>query len=269
MNDQVPSPRENADLAERLRMIRARTSARILVGRAGVSYKTSTQLELRLDHAAALDAVRSEVDLLRDFEPEFVDRWGLFEVASRAGNKAEYLARPDLGRRLGDASQAEIARRCPTDPDVQVVIGDGLSAAAVVAQVPDLLPRLAAGAGLRHWQFGRPFFVRYARVGILNNIGETLRAGVVILLIGERPGLTTSESLSAYLAFRPRTGHTDARRNLIANIHARGVDTESAARRILNLAARMISRQSSGIDLKEQPNDPDGPSLACPKMPTS
>src|SRR5205085_5669628 len=130
-------------------------------------------------------------------------------------------------------------RECPPGADLQIVVGDGLSAAAVRAQVPALLPLLAEGARQRGWGVGRPFFIRYCRVGVLNDVGELLSPAVVVLLIGERPGLATAESLSAYLAYRPRPGHTDAMRNLISNIHARGVPPEAAAPRLLALVEKM------------------------------
>src|SRR5262245_48128097 len=125
-----------------LSAVRARTSARVLAGRTGTAYRTATQLELRQDHAAALDAVHAELDLMRDFGAEFVARWQMFEVRTRAGSKAEFLMRPDLGRRLDETARAEVVRQCRAGADLQVVIGDGLSAAAVVAQVPALLPLL-------------------------------------------------------------------------------------------------------------------------------
>src|SRR5437764_8347970 len=230
--------------------IRARTPARILVGRAGPAYRTATQLELRQDHAVAVDAVHAELDLARDFGRDFVERWGLFEVPTRAGSKAEYLMRPDLGRHLNEAARAEVVRQCPPEMDLQVVIGDGLSAAAVVAQVPPLLPLLEDGTRQRSWRFGRPFVIRYCRVGVLNDIGELLDPAVVVLLIGERLGLATAESLSAYLAYQPRPGDTDARRNLISNVHARGVTPADAAARILALAERMRALQTSGVAVK-------------------
>jgi ethanolamine ammonia-lyase small subunit len=118
--------------------------------------------------------------------------------------------------------------------------------------VSGLLPRLADGAAARGWSFGRPFAIHYCRVGVLNDIGELLDPAVVVLLIGERPGLATAESLSAYLAYRPRPGHTDARRNLISNIHARGVGHAQAARRILALAEQMTRQQISGVSVKEE-----------------
>lgn len=244
-------PSISGELSKILEAIRARTPARILVGRAGPAYLTSTQLELRQDHAAALDAVHAELDLSRDFGREFMERWQLFEVSSRATDKSEYLLRPDLGRRLDEKSREEITQHCPAKADFQVVIGDGLSAAAIATQVPMLLPFLEQDARNRAWTFGRPFVVRHCRVGIINDVGDLLDPEVVVLLIGERPGLATAVSLSAYLAYRPRAGHTDAERNLISNIHDRGVFPEVATKRIIALAAKMRQLQKSGIEVKE------------------
>ena len=126
-----------------------------------------------------------------------------------------------------------------------------LSAAAIAAQVPALLPLLEAGAQQRGWTYGRPFVIRYCRVGVLNDLGAVLDPQVVVLLIGERPGLATAESLSAYMAFRPRAGHTDAQRNLISNIHARGVDPLKAVDRIFALAEQMRVEKLSGVAIKE------------------
>lgn len=226
----------------------ARTPARVFAGRAGPGYRTATLLKLREDHAAARDAVQAEVDLGRDFEAE---RFGLFEVRTRAASKAEYLRRPDLGRKLDNDSRERVRANCPARVDMQLVIGDGLSATAVAVQAPGLLDRLhaaARGAGLA---FGRPFLVRYCRVGVMNDVGDLLAPEVVVLLIGERPGLATADSLSAYLAFRPRAGHTDAERNLISNIHARGVGLDDAARRILALAGQFRLAGRSGVGVTE------------------
>ncbi len=243
---------ERPELPDLQQAIQARTPARLLVGRAGPAYRTATQLTLRQDHAAAIDSVQTELDLTRDFDPAFRDRWELFAVSTCATGKAEYLLRPDLGRRLNNAARAEVVRRCTTGVDLQVVIGDGLSAAAVVAQVPVLLNALVYEAQTLGWRFGQPFVIRYCRVGVLNDIGELLDPELVVLLIGERPGLATADSLSAYMAYRPRTGHTDAERNLISNIHARGVMPTQAATRIVRLAARMRELQLSGVAVKEE-----------------
>jgi len=250
------SPEDNElaplhDLSEFLKKVRAQTPARLLAGRSGAAYRTGTQLELREAHAAARDAVRAEMNLVTDLSEEFVRKWGLFEVRSQAANKDEYLLRPDLGRHLNEDSRAEITKRCAKGQDLQIVIGDGLSVTAVAQQVPRLLPLLCEGAKIRAWSVGLTFVIRHCRVGILNKIGELLAPNVAVLLIGERPGLATAESLSAYMAYRPKTSDTDANRNLISNIHARGVGPEQASDRILNLAAAMMKSQKSGCQLRE------------------
>jgi ethanolamine ammonia-lyase small subunit len=241
----------NSDWPEPVRKIRARTPARILVGRAGPGYRTETQLQLREDHAAARDAVRAELDLNAAFGAGFIEKWKLFEVGTRAGSKDEYLQHPSLGRAFSDASRAEIVRRCAAGSDVQIAIGDGLSVPAIGAQVPRLLPLLLAVAEARGWSVGQTFIIHHCRVGIVNEIGELLRPRIVLLLIGERPGLATAESLSAYMACQPDRTHSDANRNLISNIHSRGLSAEEAATRILNLCAQMMRQRVSGVTLKE------------------
>jgi len=246
------SLQQKSEWPEFVGRVQARTPARLLVGRAGAAYRTSTQLELREAHAAARDAVQLELDLVRDFPAAFVEDWKLFEVSTQATSKDEYLLRPDLGRRFSAASRAEILRRCPATNHLQIAIGDGLSVTAIAAQVPLLLPLLYEGAATRGWTAGQVFAIRHCRVGILNEIGELLQPQAGILLIGERPGLTTQESLSAYMAYRPRTNHTDAERNLISNIHARGVGPKQAAARILSLVEQMMKNGASGCSLREE-----------------
>src|ERR1700674_111375 len=240
-----------ADFPEVLRKIRERTPARILVGRAGAAYRTSTQLELREAHAAARDAVRAELDLESVFGAAFIKEWNLFEACTEARSKEEYLLQPDLGRRLNEASRQELAGRCSRGNDIQIAIGDGLSVTAVAAQVPSLLTLLDEGARARGWTIGNPFVIRHCRVGVLNEIGELLAPKVAVLLIGERPGLATAESLSAYIASRPDKTHTDANRNLISNIHSRGLKPQAAADRILNFAAQMMALRISGFSIRE------------------
>ena len=236
------------DLIEK---IRSHTPARVLADRTGAAYRTATQLQLRQDHAAARDAVRTEFELKRDLGAEFVGRWKLFSVSTMAASKEEYLRRPDLGRQLDENARRHLAAHCASHADLQIVIGDGLSVTAVSTQVPALLPMLADKAQLRGWTLGQPFAVQYCRVGVMNDLGELLRSKVVVLLIGERPGLATAESLSAYMAFEPRAGHNDSNRNLISNIHARGVSTDAATSRIIDLAEQMMQRQTSGVEIKE------------------
>ncbi len=232
--------------------IRSRTPARVLADRAGAAYRTGTQLELREAHAAARDAVRTEFDLERDLGTEFVRLWKLFVVSTMAATKDEYLLRPDLGRQLNPEGQDLVLQQCARQADLQVVIGDGLSVTAVQTQVPHLLPLIVEKARARGWTLGQTFAVRYCRVGVMNAVGELLRPKVVVLLIGERPGLATAESLSAYMAFQPEAGHNDSQRNLISNIHARGVSVEAAAKRIVDLAGKMMLTKISGVKLKEE-----------------
>jgi ethanolamine ammonia-lyase small subunit len=251
-----------SDFPDALRRIRERTPARIFAGRAGAAYRTSTQLELREAHAAARDAVRAELDLEAAFGATFIERWKLFEVATEAASKEQYLLQPDLGRRLDEASRRKVTARCSRGSDLQIAIGDGLSVTAVAAQAPSLLPLTYAGARSRGWSTGDPFVIRHCRVGVLNEIGELLAPKVAILLIGERPGLATAESLSAYMAYQPDKTHTDANRNLISNIHSRGLTPEAAAGRILNLAAQMMAQRISGFRIREQaPASSENPTL--------
>jgi ethanolamine ammonia-lyase small subunit len=152
-----------------------------------------------------------------------------------------------------------VRTNCPAGREFQVVIGDGLSAAAVAAHAPGLLDGLHDAAVGRGWSFGRPFLVRHCRVGVMNAVGELLHPEVVVLLVGERPGLATAESLSAYLAFRPKAGHTDAHRNLVSNVHARGVPPAEAVARVMTFADRFRTLGRSGTGVTEQPPADAGP----------
>jgi ethanolamine ammonia-lyase small subunit len=231
--------------------IRAQTPARVLAERSGAAYRTATQLELRDAHASARDAVRAELNLERELGAAFVEQWNLFAISTMATSKDEYLQRPNLGRRLDEQARHEIQAKCVSETDLQIVIGDGLSVTAVASQVPALLPLLVEKAQALGLKVGNPFVVRHCRVGVMNDIGELLQLKAVVLLIGERPGLATAESLSAYMAYRPRAGDNDSRRNLISNIHACGVTIESAATRIVALAGQMLQHRISGVELKE------------------
>jgi ethanolamine ammonia-lyase small subunit len=202
-------------------------------------------------HARAVDAVWAEFELQKDFPADFVSRWRLFEVSSRAESKSQFLLRTDLGRKLSASAKILIAELCATAPDLQIVIGDGLSGAALSEPVPALFPLLQQKAKTNGWSVGQPFAVRYCRVGAMNDVGDLLAPRVLVLLIGERPGLATAVSLSAYMAYGPCSGHTDAQRNLISNIHARGVCETEASDRIISLTSRMMALKRSGSTLKE------------------
>lgn len=249
MDDEEPGTLASG-WSQTVRMVRARTPARLLVGRAGAAYRNETQLELRESHAAARDAIRAELNAPSIFGQKFWDEWRLFEVSTCAGDREQYLLRPDLGRRFENSSCAQIRARCPQGCDLQLAIGDGLSVPAVARQVPGLVPLLFRSAIARGWSVGQTFVIRHCRVGILNEIGELLSPTVTVLLIGERPGLATADSLSAYMAYRPNATHTDANRNLVSNIHARGLSADDAVCRILGLARAMRDEQTSGCHLK-------------------
>jgi len=239
-----------------VRRIQAVTPARLLQGRAGAAYLTHTQLDLRTAHAAARDAVRTEFEARAIFGIGFWDEWRLFETSTRAKSKEQYLLDPDRGRHFDEASRAAIARRCAPHARLQIAIGDGLSVPALAAQIPTLLPALHEAAIRRDWTVGQTFVIRHCRVGILNEIGELLAPDVAVLLIGERPGLATVESLSAYMAYQPDASHTDANRNLISNIHARGCTPWDAAEAIVELAERMNEARISGWQLKTGDRNP-------------
>lgn len=196
--------------------------------------------------------MRTNFDMQEHLGAELIGSFGIFEVSTEVNAKDEYLLRPDLGRRFSQNVRRKISESCPESPDMQICIGDGLSTTAVAAQVPLLLPLLSDAITARGLRLGQTFAIRFCRVGILNEIGDLLRPMVAILLIGERPGLATAESLSAYMAYRPHSGHTDANRNLISNIHLRGVHVEDAAQRILNLAHKMMRLELSGVRLREE-----------------
>ncbi len=219
------------------------TQARLFLDGSAASYDTATALRLRADHAAARDAVSAEWSTL----PTGVE----LDLSTRARDRAAYLRRPDQGRVLDERSRALLESvRAPAD--VQIVLGDGLSPGAAARDGAALLDLLRQGFRQRGLVVAPVAAVRQARVGVLNDIGPRIEAWGVVLLIGERPGLVTAESLSAYLAWRPGPGATDADRNLISNIHHRGVTLADAAERIVALTMLLGDRQRSGVAVKEQ-----------------
>lgn len=242
-----------ANLPESIKIALAATPARLFTGRTGAGLLTTTSLQLRSDHAAARDAVYVDIQLRRDFNEPWLQRHRLFEIGTQATSRTEYLLRPDKGRLLNAESALQFLTLGDAGADIQVVLGDGLSARAVIKHAPPLLDLLADQVKAANWYWGNPFLIHHCRVGIMNDIGRLLQPKVVVLLIGERPGLAQSDSLSAYLAYRPQPGHTDAQRNLISNIHQQGVSIPEAAHRIMQLVQQMFQKQVSGVQLKEEP----------------
>jgi ethanolamine ammonia-lyase small subunit len=229
---------------EALARMKARTNARIGTGRAGPRYNTRTLLTLRADHAAARDAVFLDVD------GEILDSLGLFSVESRCTNKNEFLTRPDLGRLLSDKSVAVIRERCSPSPDIQVFAADGLSSTAVAANLRDILPLLMDGLGGKELVLGTPFFVKNGRVGVMDHVSEILDCKVTCVLLGERPGLATAESMSAYVAYGARFGMPESERTVVSNIHRGGTPAVEAGAYLAELLIKILNAQASGIHLQ-------------------
>lgn len=234
----------NADKPDEFRRIKARTWARLGLGRSGPRYTTSALLRFWADNAAAMDAVFTDVS------QDFIDRLGLFAVQTRCTSKDEYLTRPDLGAQFDEAAIAEIVQRCSAKPQVQIYVADGLSSTAVESNVSDLLPALSQGLELHGLAMGTPFFVKYGRVRSMEPISEALGATVTCVLLGERPGLASAESLSAYLAFRATVGMSESDRTCVSNIHTHGTNAVEAGAHIADIIHQMIRQQTSGINLK-------------------
>ncbi|HHT11961.1 MAG TPA: ethanolamine ammonia-lyase subunit EutC, partial [Propionibacterium sp.] len=175
---------------------------------------------------------------------------GLFTVQTRCSSKDEYLTRPDLGAQFDDEAITEINKRCEAKPQVQIYVSDGLSSTAVEANVRDLLPALQQGLKLHGLGVGTPFFVKYGRVRSMEPISEALGSTVTCVLLGERPGLATPESLSAYLAYQARVGMPESERNCVSNIHQEGTNPVEAGAHIADLINAMVKQQASGIKLK-------------------
>lgn len=219
------------------------TPARIGVGRTGTRPLTKELLKLRLDHAHAVDSVYGEVHAAT------LDEFNLFSVNTRFGDKEIYLKRPDRGRLLADEAAIEITERCVHKPQVQIVVSDGLSAKAVDENLPDILPALIDSLAVNKLACGTSFFVRGGRVGCMDDIGRLLAPEVLVLLIGERPGLAAAASMSAYMCYQPRPGKKDSDRMVISNIHQRGTPPVEAGAHIGSILRKMIEQRISGVNL--------------------
>ena len=229
-----------------LRALMASTTARIGVGRAGPRYSTASLLLFQGDHAVTQDA------LYRDVDQKLLDQFNLFTVQTKiTSGKQEYLLRPDLGRLLNDDAKRIINEKCQKNPNVQLVVGDGLSAAAIEANLRQIFPVIRQGVQTAGLTLGTPFFIKYARVGVMNDVGELIKPDVVILLIGERPGLGRAESMSAYMGYKPKYGDTDADRDVVCNIFENGgTNPLEAGAFVVQIAQKMRKHQASGVKLK-------------------
>ena len=236
----VPTPAN----PEEFRRMRSKTVARIGVWRAGPRCRTNTYLRFRADHAAAMDAVFTDV-------PErLLEEMGLFTVQTLCETKDMYLTRPDLGRRFSQETLAELQQRCKRNPDVQLVVSDGLSSTSVSANLRDILPAILQGLSSTGVSVGTPFFIKYGRVGAMDAVTEALGSKVTVILLGERPGLATGESMSAYMTYGGYVGIPEASRTVVSNIHRGGTNPAEAGAFIAELCGRMLKEKASGLALK-------------------
>jgi ethanolamine ammonia-lyase small subunit len=233
-----------------LRDLRHLTPARVGLGRSGASLPTQALLEFTLDHARARDAVHAGFDITAIAAG--LDALGLrtLQVSSLAQSRKDYLRRPDLGRKLDAASQELLASGHLDPRDLAIVIGDGLSPSAVNAHAVELVRSLVSRLGAL--KPGPIVVAAGARVALGDEVGALLGARMVVMLIGERPGLSAPDSLGAYLTFAPRIGLTDAMRNCVSNIHCAGLSYDEAAFKIAWLIREGLARQVTGVALKDE-----------------
>jgi ethanolamine ammonia-lyase small subunit len=228
-----------------LRNLCATTTARIGVGRAGSRPKTRTLLLFQSDHGVTQDAIYGVVD------EAVKDQFNLFSVKTMVSDRGEYLLRPDLGRRLSDEAKKTISERCTKKPQVQIVVGDGLSAAAITNNLPIIYPVIEQGLKSAGISVGTPFFIESARVGVINDVNELIGADVVVILIGERPGLGVADAMSAYMGYKPAAGKTDADRDVTCMITKNGgTNPLEAGAFVVEMIKKTLKYQASGVDLK-------------------
>ena len=238
--DKLGASKETA--AEMLARMRQSTSARIGIGKCGARMRTDDVLRFRADHAAAKDAVARDVPeaLLREL--------GLFSVQTCCRDHDEYLTRPDLGRQLPAEAAKQIKTACKPGADVQLYAAGGLSSTAITANLANILPAITDGLTAQGLTVGTPFYLRFARVPSMDAVSELLQPKVTCVLIGERPGLATAESMSAYIAYQATVGMPESRRTVVSNIHRGGIAAVEAGAYIAELIAKMIEQKASGID---------------------
>jgi len=236
----VPNP-ENRD---RYLALKETTPARVGIWRAGPRYKTETLLRFRADHAVAQDAVFNYVS------KDFLKEMDLFEVSTMCRDKDEYLTRPDLGRRFDEETQRLIREKCQKSPKVQIYLSDGLSSTAIDANAKDAYSAIIQGLNGYGISVGTPFFVKHGRVPAMDAVCEMLSAEVTVILIGERPGLATGESMSCYMAYNAKVGMPESNRTVVSNIHKDGTPAVEAGAHIADIIKKILEQKASGLDLK-------------------
>lgn len=235
----VPAPIDR----DALKFYKSTTPARIGVWRTGPRPLTRTILRFRADHAVAQDTVFNEVS------EEFLDKFDLIQVKTKVKDKDEFLTRPDLGKRLSTEDLEKIKRECPANPQIQIIIADGLSSMAIEANLPHILPAVKQGLKNLGLSTSKDIFVKYGRVGVMDEIGMTLGADVVLLLIGERPGLGTSESMSAYMIYKPTLDSMVSDHTVVSNIHKGGTPPAEAGAHLATVIKKIYDAKASGVKL--------------------
>jgi ethanolamine ammonia-lyase small subunit len=232
--------------------LRAHTPARIALGRSGASLPTHEVLAFSLAHAQARDAVHTPFST--QTVADAIESLGLsiLSIESAAPDRVTYLRRPDQGRRLSDSSRDLLSGRPSKPTDLTIVVADGLSSTAVHAHAAPLIAALLPLVRAEGWSLAPVVIASQARVALGDEVGEILSARLVLLLIGERPGLSSPDSLGAYLTFAPRVGLTDAARNCISNIRGEGLSYEQAAFKLAWLAREALRLGESGVALKDE-----------------
>jgi ethanolamine ammonia-lyase small subunit len=239
--------------------LRSHTPARIALGRAGGSLPTAELLAFAADHADARDAVYSELDVQSLIEALAPTALPILALRSRAPDRETYLQRPDLGRRLSGESVAAVSANAGDGVDLALVVGDGLSAVAAQRHASALLIELVPLLRNGGFTLGPICVATQARVAIQDEIGSLLKARAAVILLGERPGLGSADSLGAYLVHRPAIGNTDAQRNCISNIRAGQLEPVAAAHTLAWLVEQSLVRQMSGVELKDDRDPSLGP----------
>ncbi|WP_420026346.1 ethanolamine ammonia-lyase subunit EutC [Fusobacterium ulcerans] len=237
---ELKNPANEAELMK----YKKKTPARIGISRAGTRYTTNTMLRFRADHASAVDAVYTDVS------EEFLNANNLFTVQTKCHSKDEYMTRPDLGRRLNEESINILKEKAKKSPKVEIFVSDGLSSTAIEANVEDTLPAIINGLKSYGIEAGTPFFLKYGRVGAADEVSEILDAEVTCVLIGERPGLATSESMSAYITYKGYMGIPESKRTVVSNIHKNGTPASEAGAHIAHIIKKILDAKASGQDLK-------------------
>ena len=235
--------------------LRRLTPARIALGRTGTSMPTSAQLDFQYAHAQARDAVHLPFDH-RGLGSQLAERGcESLLLHSAATDRNSYLQRPDLGRKLSDESAQTLrdyALSHPGGVDLAIVVADGLSALAVHRHTLPFLARMEEQTAAEGWSLSPVILVEQGRVAVADEIGELLGAKMVVILIGERPGLSSPDSLGLYFTYNPKVGLTDAYRNCISNVRLEGLSYGMAAHRLLYLMREACRRQLSGVSLKDE-----------------